>query len=201
MGYAEKFYKQLVEISRTSNSEMYSDQSAWTKFIKQCIQDIFKCLENQIEVSFEYYRIDAIGWIQLKNDNEYKDMANNCSDINMDFHLWKLYFAAEFENNSQKWIDEVCKLAYINCPLRVIVSYGKEKAYEKVTLVKKILKELNAFTNEQQEFAIILGEHKDNYGKDADNPCGYELYTLYQKKDILIKKYNRILRLPVNLQP
>lgn len=182
MGYAVQFYDALLEKSRKTNIEMYSDTTNWTKTMKEWITEIIKILNPDSETSFEYYRIDVIGWTQLKNTSKYDYLKNKCDIAGMNFHLWNLEFAIEHENEHEKWIDEVCKLAYIKCPLRIIISYGTENAEDKIQITKMILKELNAFDNNQQEFAIILGNRVDKFKENDHNPCGYRLYII--KNDI-----------------
>ena len=62
------------------------------------------------------------------------------------------------------------------------ISYGTENAEDKIQITKMILKELNAFDNNQQEFAIILGNRVDKFKENDHNPCGYRLYII--KNDI-----------------
>ncbi len=70
-------------------------------------------------------------------------------------HLWELDAAVEYEYNGDCWLDEVCKLAYIRCPLRVVISYGLENAEDKIKLAKAILDKTDAFTDDDQEFVGI----------------------------------------------
>ena len=72
--------------------------------------------------SNEYYRFDVSSWEQLKPSIE-----DICKKVKMNPHLWDLRIAFEHENNRKDWFDEVIKLLYIDCPLKVVVGYNNYK--------------------------------------------------------------------------
>ena len=103
-------------------------------------------------------------------------LYNKCKKVNLNPHLWDLQAAVEHENNPKAWLDEVCKLAYIRCPLRIVIGYGTENAENKLSIANEILKDTKAFTDSDQEFAIILGER-------TNNPCGFHCWVSTKTKE------------------
>lgn len=162
MTLAENFYEKFISYANCGNSSDYSDNSIWTDLTKCWIKKSLKVIISEIEFSHEYYRIDTIGWIQRKTE---LDTGNT----NLVPYLWDLVAAVEHENDSKEWLDEVCKLAYIRCPLRVVIGYGIEQLDDKIDVVKEILAKTNAFTDDEQEFLIILGKHKNEFVQGSDN--------------------------------
>ncbi len=158
MSFAEKFFEEFVAKSKNSSLKEYSDNTKWTILTRAWITEILKNMRDDIEINYEYYKIDIIGWSQHNDKLEAKETG-------LVPHLWNLEFAVEHENNSKEWLDEVCKLSYIRCPLRVVIGYGNEKAEEKIEMVKTILRETKAFTDDNQEFLIILGPRKNEIEK------------------------------------
>lgn len=123
--------------------------------IGKTIKDVFG---DEILIDREYYKIDMIGWKQNKTKIESK-----CEELNLKPYCWSLEVAVEHENDSKEWLDEVCKLSFIKCPLRVVIGYGYDNEdvfKDKINIVKQILEYNNAFSDEKQEFLIILGKTK-----------------------------------------
>lgn len=158
MSFAEKFFEEFISKTKRASFDHYLKNKIWTKKTKEFIEEILSGLKKEIIINYEYYKIDIIGWSQHKDKLDVKETR-------LVPHLWNLEFAVEHENDSKEWLDEVCKLAYIRCPLRVVIGYGKEKADEKIEIVKTILRETNAFTDDEQEFLIIIGPQKKEIGK------------------------------------
>ena len=75
-------------------------------------------------------------------------------------------------------MDEVIKLSYINCPLRIVIGYAPRNMQEEyLSYVSKALQILNReyqSIRESQEFMIILGDSGLD-GKDVS----IENYTPY----------------------
>lgn len=165
MTNAEVFAEKFLNMANCAAKQLYSKNKKWTeqttKWIEQILQKELNS-NGKIEVSHEYYRIDSTGWVQRKEEL-------NTRESNLDPHLWNLIAAVEHENASKKWLDEVCKLAYIRCPLRVVIGYGTESFDEKIAVVKDILTKTKAFTDDEQEFMIILGKHRNEFIQGADN--------------------------------
>lgn len=183
MGYAKKFYDAFVKClnERKFTKDEYASSPKWTSIMlgnntgKKRLSDetgygivgqaIQKTFEKGIKTEKEYYRIDMIGWEDRKSEINKRDCKNN-----MKKYLWDLNVAVEHENDSTQWLDEVCKLAYIRCPLRVVISYGEGD----IEAAKFILKETRAFTNDDQEVLIILGKSSNEFTDTVE-----DLYTPY----------------------
>lgn len=91
-------------------------QTGFTPFI---IPHIKKILENcGLTAMTEYYKIDVIGYRDEKT-------SIPCPAI-VEPHFWWLDAAIEHENACGKWTDELAKLLFINCPLRVVIGYYEE---------------------------------------------------------------------------
>lgn len=174
---AEVFYRELVNKTLSSELGEYQKSKTWTRtMLEKVIKSI---LQNySLKTEKEYFRIDMIGWTQKKTQ-----LHNKCKKVNLNSHLWDLQAAVEHENNSKAWLDEVCKLAYIRCPLRIVIGYGTENAEDKLSIANEILKDTKAFTDSDQEFAIILGERTDNFGKAKNNPCGFHCWVSTKTKE------------------
>lgn len=146
--------------------------------IGKTIKDVFG---DEILIDREYYKIDMIGWKQNKTKIESK-----CEELNLKPYCWDLKVAVEHENSSKEWLDEVCKLSFIKCPLRVVIGYGIDNFEEKIEIVRVILESNKAFSDDEQEFLIILGKAKRELSK---NPTANEIaegyrYIIIKKEDI-----------------
>lgn len=138
----------------------------------------------------EYYRIDLVTWQHIIIDIEKESKIN--------LYNWKLDIAIEHENNWQEWIDEVIKLLYINCPVRIVIGYNEETGRDEedrkaLSDLSKILnylykEEKIKFLEPNQKFGIILGNgHTKSKAKDAD----YRLYKIrVEKEQVVIEKYD-----------
>ena len=146
----------LSELKSNSPQDLSSAQIYITDcVIGKTIKDVFG---DEILIDREYYKIDMIGW---KQHNE--QIKSDCEKLNLKSYCWSLEVAVEHENDSKEWLDEVCKLSFIKCPLRVVIGYGYDNDdvfKDKINVVKQILKYNNAFSDEKQEFLIILGKTK-----------------------------------------
>ena len=147
-----------------------------------------KCFEKFASgCSYEYYRIDVLGWEQLKSSVEVI-----CKEVEMTPYLWDLRIAFEHENESTDWFDEVIKLLYIDSPLKVVVGYNdynkrfidenKESDKSKLDALCLILSKLNRIKDllSKNEFLIILGNCGDGFAeKEGAEYFGYKGYRLY----------------------
>lgn len=151
---AEKFAKDFCDKAK-DHSECYHNNSAWTNVILGHGGIINQIFGNELTYCREYYNIDAIGWSDISKDK----IIDNCNKVDLRPELWNLEVAIEHENSKKLWLDEVCKLAYINCPLRVVIAYAKKENDDKE--IKKIVKEILKTTNairDDQEFLLMLGD-------------------------------------------
>lgn len=139
------------------------------------VPDILKAYG--MSVSHEYYRIDVCGWHE-EHDNVLK---NEFKKTNMIWHSWKLDMF-EHENFFRNWNDELNKLLFINCPLKVVVGYNDvDKRYDeimgdshKLDLISKVISSLKVEVT--GEFMVILG----NRGKGLDLSQGIKNYFGYK---------------------
>lgn len=155
--------------------------------------------KRQQYIQREYYKIDLVGWTQ----------RNPITTNHMNFYDWKLDFALEHENDWKEWVDEVIKLLYIRCPLRVVIGYSnridKENLRYDLSNDKKHLNQLEAILNglyqdgvhfmeQNDEFGIILGNSNPQIFKAAD----YQLYQIKLKDNKIKIEHNIINELENN---
>ena len=136
--------------------------------------------------SNEYYRFDVSSWEQLKSSVE-----DICKEVKMTPYLWDLRIAFEHENSKKDWFDEVIKLLYIDCPLKVVVGYNKYKTRfinnkesdkSKLDALCLILSKLNRIKDllSKNEFLIILGNCGPGYdNNEGAEYFGYKGYRIY----------------------
>ena len=173
-----KSFKQQIEVNRndlitvwSARSKKGEGENPFTKEIKKVITQAINNAEgmvglNEYHTQKEYYRIDLIGWEQKKDSNCYD--INNDLGYQLNKHAWNFDIAVEHENDEKDWSDEVVKLAYIFCGLRVVIGYFPymKNKNEKWELQQKYLdavvgtiEQLNCFENMKHgEFMIILGD-------------------------------------------
>lgn len=130
----------------------------------------------------EYYLIDCPGWSRV--DDKIKEK-------NFNYYCWSLDFSIEHENNCHDWMDEVIKLLYINCPLRIIIAYndrseGNDDKFQ-LDLVKesiqKIIDEINRkLILQGDEFGVILGEGHSTKEAKEKIP-NYRYYKFYMNSE------------------
>lgn len=167
---AEKFASTFCEAAK-KYSESYHNNSAWTDVVLKHGGIIDKIVrECEMTYCREYYNIDAIGWSDAKNNK----FISDCKKVGLRPELWNLEVAIEHENSKTLWLDEVCKLAYINCPLRVVIAYSPKESDDNAITdnVKTILESTNAL-REGQEFLLMLGD----CGRDSQPD--YRSYVFY----------------------
>ncbi|MBQ9785489.1 MAG: hypothetical protein IJW29_08305 [Clostridia bacterium] len=181
---AESFWKDFCKALEENGNEIqnvWNNKSAFTEFI---IKKIFNSILNKNygyknEHQYEYLKIDLVGWKDL-DKSELGAIPKN-----FESYFWAFDVAIEHENDKEKWMDEVIKLSYINCPLRIVIGYApKDMQEEYLSYVSKALQILNEkyqSIREGQKFMIILGDSGLD-GKDVsiENYTPY-LYNLDQK--------------------
>jgi len=183
----ENFYlelkKELQDFFKRHGKDDYYTSKVWTNIITSknkndkypneevIIDKVLRKIYGNIKLTKEYYRIDNIAWEYLGEG--YK---GNYKDTEIHAHRWKLLAAIEHENKSDDWTDELVKLAYINCPLRVVISYGdygKKGEYSKAIEVANDMAadiHLENYVNtENQEFLLIFGPRLEDI-KNTTNP-------------------------------
>lgn len=98
-----RLYKR--EIHENGSWDAYQYGRAWTEIAVSAGSAV--CEKSfDLETQREYFRLDLIGWDGPRGSH----------------YDWDLQVAFEAEN-TQKWEDELCKLAHIVSILRVLVAY------------------------------------------------------------------------------
>ena len=122
----------------------------FTYEIMALIRKIFE--DKKIKFSNEYYRIDGFAWERVPVNMPVPDEK---------FHVqsWKPVAAIEHENNSHSWLDEVVKLLYVRCPLKVVICYHsvKKKKEDYADFAAKVIENLGVFPEENEEFLLMIG--------------------------------------------
>ena len=145
--------------------EVYKNFHDFTRCI---INEIDKMIQNDfnLKCNKEYYKIDVVGWTQGKNDEANQYLKEKAESSNLSFYYWDLNVVIEHENNKKEWLDELVKLYYIKCPLKIIITYNycdnrdqnsKFSDEGKVNIAKDILLQLNKNKNLDEEYLIIFG--------------------------------------------
>lgn len=181
---AESFWKDFckaLEENGNAIQNIWNNKSVFTEFI---IKEIFNSILNKNygykdEHQYEYLKIDLVGWKDLDK--------SKLGAIPKYFepYFWAFDVAIEHENDKGKWMDEVIKLSYINCPLRIVVGYApRNMQAEYLSYVSNALQILNKTYDSiraGQYFMIILGDSGLD-GKDVsvDSYTPY-LYNIDQK--------------------
>lgn len=172
-----KLYKSDAMYEGDSYDKVYIRSKRYTKLInKEIVPAILRA--HNMSVSYEYYRTDVSGWSQKPDNTLEKEFLK----FDMKWHSWKLNFVFEHENNYRDWNDEIIKLLYLNCPLRVVVGYNDaDKRNDilfgdchKLDIISKVIANLNIEIKD--EFLIIIG----NRGKGFDISHGIENFFGYK---------------------
>ena len=157
---AREFFKAFLETLEARRDDCvrdYRNSVAFTKTISSVIEDSLKTEDvKSAGVSREYYRIDVTSW--KGRSGELKEMAPH----GFRPYLWDLEVAVEHENSDEHWMDEVVKLAHVNCPLRVVIGYvpaGKEHG-EYTDYASLALRVLRCEQKPDNEYLLILGNSK-----------------------------------------
>ena len=167
----------------------WKTRSEFTDLIlKEISNKVLEDVEYEKKHQYEYLKIDLIGWNALDNNL-------GVQPDNFNRHLWAFDVAIEHENDKTDWMDEVIKLSYINCPLRIVIGYApKENRDSYLIYVSNALNILNKryrSIRKEQEFMLILGD-SDVEGKDVSadtyTPYLYDCNALYDSNAFIDKK-------------
>ena len=170
--FAESFFKKFKErmkenavdsVTGKSYFELYKgNRGEFTEFILKRI--ICELIESYgLTSEFEYYRIDAIGYETVTND----ELKSECDKQGLNYHLWKLMIAVEHENDPNDWLDELIKLTHVMSPLKVIIAYSAFNDRdagdkEKLQLAAKMIEATEAFVENDDGYLVILGNCKSS---------------------------------------
>ena len=146
--------------------KFWNNRDNFTKFIMPHIATILSSHGYAENNQYEYYKIDVIGWKDRKEDLSKLQKPDTYKLKN---HFWDLGVAVEHENDQTDWTDELVKLLYINCPLRVVIGYYPEtlssedlaETIKYASGIVSLANETNAFIRPEQEFMLILGKNHD----------------------------------------
>ena len=192
---AKTFFKEFNDLfipgSETYKKAVstYPDNTAYTKFIMEQINNIIKETNDlKLKKSNEYFRIDAIGYT-----SRYEELVDNGI---LKRHLWDLEIAVEHENDNKDWLDEVIKLAHVCCPLRVTIGYvpccnkRENNDQQRLDYASDALKKLKCQDNlKTGEFMVILGN--SNTKGQEERYFHYRAYILEATtfKFVSLEKY------------
>ena len=172
----DAFSKKVMNEDSDDRKQLCENWTKWkvftvsmSKITKNIIEDNYG--KDNITVQPEYLRIDIPAWQKNSdNDQTFVDVAPGFQKYD-----WNLKVAVEHENDHSRWMDEVVKLAHINCPLRVVIGYvqsekDRGKTTEKQKAILKSVAEIlnnnidawktviSANESNKSEFSIILGD-------------------------------------------
>lgn len=205
------FYEKVVKKDGSDHDQLCKDwttSKVFTDSISKVIANIIESNyeKNSITVQPEYLRIDIPAW--QKNSGNDQTFVNE--DTTFQKYDWNLKVAVEHENDHRLWMDEVIKLAHINCPLRVVIGYvhvGKDRdetTRKQKAILKRVADVLNnnidawktvmsANNNIQSEFLIILG---DGNVKDKNSMCYYTpyFYSFNKNEFVNLEEYTGELK-------
>ena len=197
---AQEFWRNFdnqINFDRSILESAWDNATLFTTEIKETIKNAIRITHKEAKdyipkhsyayeeyvMQTEYFNIYIVAW-QQKKDNDFYNIENGISNYQFEKIAWNFDISVEHENACKKWADEVIKLAYIFCDLRVVIGYfpyikeGKEETQQKyLDAVSETIKTLKCRDNMKHgEFMIILG---DVGGSEAD---GFKklVYTPYQ---------------------
>lgn len=150
---------------------------------KYIVPNILK--NNCLNDSNEYYRFDVTGWKDAAPNETLKEQFGKAK---LNYHAWTLEVSFEHENNSHDWSDEVIKLLYANCPLKIVVGYNDSLKRDhkilgdnhKLELLTEVIKNLNVDITGEYLIIIGNGNKKGYIDKEGEEYFGYRAY-LYNK--------------------
>ena len=167
--------------------KVWKKREDFTKSVMPHIASILSEHGYAGEHQYEYYKIDVIGWKSCKEN--LADLPKPGSYA-LKEHFWYLGVAVEHENDPYDWTDELVKLLYINCPLRIVIGYYPETLlpYELEQTIDYASK-MVAMANEKkdlvradQEYLLILGKnHADTENLSKETYSAY-VYDCEQKR-------------------
>ncbi len=171
---AEKFWEEFQALFSSNNNFLRNAKGFWkyrhsfTTFIMPYIGKILESNGFENKHQYEYYKIDVIGWKNAKSEISVLEKPAN---YDLKEHFWHLGVAIEHENDQFDWTDELVKLLYINCPLRVVIGYYPEslsehelqKTTEYAANIINLANKEQQLISDKQQYLLILGEnHTDS---------------------------------------
>ena len=162
-------FEQNIKLEKIQLESVWDEQASFTEKITALISRVIKDAKpsNKFIVQPEYYNIDLTEWEQKKLKTKEKlFVENGLKGYRFEKYAWNFDIAVEHENDKNLWMDEVIKLAYVFCDLRVVIGYfpyikeGKEEMQQKyLDAIADTIKTLKCQENMKHgEFLIILGD-------------------------------------------
>ena len=167
---AQEFYRAFKNSLSDDFMDEYKSGRRWTGTITRIMGQIICNAGYQFEK--EFYRIDYIGWMEKKNQDEIENEAKNLEMIPC---LWDLKIAIEHENDQADWTYELVKLVHISCPLKVVIGYSPcdernagQLEEQRLGYAANLMSKVEAFKNTSgDEYLVILGNASP---KNKSNP-------------------------------
>lgn len=193
--FFDKVMKTKTE-TRKELVDLWDNSKDFTDKMTEIISGIIKEFDKTLTVQPEYLRIDIPA--RKKNNGNGNEKSFCKVEPNFEKYDWNLEIAVEHENNYRLWMDEVIKLAHINCPLRVVIGYvhvekngnniSRDKTQKKQLEILAQVADLlennivawnNINPNYPNDFLIILG---DGNVRRKDDRCYYTPYMYNRNK-------------------
>lgn len=175
------FIENIKDFLDGNGIEAYHNAGKWTHIITKNNEGLSLIDKALLEafpnanIANEYYRIDNCIYENLAEG--YK------KDGEFNYHQWRLLAAVEHENAWNDWSDELVKLAYIQCPLRVVISYGdynpeKEEYTNAIHHANKVAEAINLkrYIHDDEEFVLIFGPRISSINDEKDIAKLYKAY-------------------------
>ena len=121
-----KSFEQNIKLEKIQLESVWDEQASFTEKITALISRVIKDAKpsNKFIVQPEYYNIDLTEWEQKKLKTKEKlFVENGLKGYRFEKYAWNFDIAVEHENDKNLWMDEVIKLAYVFCDLRVVIGY------------------------------------------------------------------------------
>ena len=186
-------FKQNIELERTQLEDAWNESARLTEKILALNSRVIKDSKqaNELIIQPEYYNIDLTEWEQKKSKTKERlYVENGLKGYRFEKYAWNFDIAVEHENDRNLWMDEVIKLAYVYCDLRVVIGYFPydEDIDNKLKMQKEYLKAITETIKtlkcrenmKHGEYLIILGDVKSKNNKK------------YRKLEYTPYKYNAI---------
>lgn len=210
--FYNSFMKRIEERKQEVEDTYTKSSTAYTLLIFDILQEILRedyhyNSYRKSDISKEYYRIDLIGWT-TRFYEKIKDLDDKLDKTGLNKHIWNFDIAIEHENDHNDWLDEVVKLAYINCPIRIVIGYVDRNKFNKLknadspylNVAIKTLNELEKQNGDKRNliknsdsFGIILGSGIKGQTSFNFDKINYQLYKIEcdGAGEHEVKHYNR----------
>ena len=165
----------------------WKNRENFTKLVMPHIASILSANGYADEHQYEYYKIDVIGWKDCKSD---LSGISKLAHYALKEHFWRLGVAVEHENDQYDWTDELVKLLYINCPLRIVIGYypetlSSDELEQTIDYASKIISLANEngeLVRAGQEYLLILGKNHTDCKKLSKETYSAYVYDIDQRK-------------------